>query len=166
MSTRSVFSFLVILSAALAGLAAGQTAGGAKVSFHRQIKPILQKRCQGCHQAASQGGKLILTTFEAFRAGGAAGPGFKHGDPDNSVVMRFISGDPPAMPKNAKPLSKAEVGLFRRWILEGAKNDTPVVRDPISPANPPTYKAAPVVSAIAFSPDGASVAVSGYREVL
>ncbi len=166
MSTRSITAILIVLSFALAGFAAGQATGGTKVSYHRQIKPILQKRCQGCHQAATQGGKLILTTFEAFRAGGAAGPGFKPGEPDNSVVLKFISGDPPAMPKNAKPLSKAEVDLFRRWILEGAKNDTPVVKDPINPANPPTYRAAPVVSAIAFSPDGSTIAVSGYREVL
>src|SRR5688572_3035097 len=166
MSIRTVTSYLLILTVGLAGLAAGQSTSGAKVSFHRQIRPILQKRCQGCHQAATQGGKLILTTFEAIRAGGAAGPTFKPGDPGNSIVMKFISADPPAMPKNAKPLTKAEVDIFRRWIQEGAKNDTPVVKDPISAANPPTYKALPVISAIAFSPDGNSIAVSGYREVL
>ena len=166
MSTRTVTLYLIVFSVALAGFAIGQSVTGAKVSFHRQVKPILQKRCQGCHQAATQGGKLILTTFEAFRAGGAAGPGFKPGDPDNSIVMKFITGDPPAMPKNAKPLSKAEVDLFRRWILEGAKNDTPVVKDPISQANPPKYTAPPVISAIAFSLDGDAIAVSGYREVL
>ena len=155
------------LASAVAGLvASAHTQAPAKVSFHRQIKPILQKRCQGCHQPASQGGKLILTTFEAFRAGGAAGPSFKPGDPDGSVVMRFITGDPPAMPKNAAPLGKADVELFRRWIKEGARNDTPAVRDPISAANPPKYSVAPVISALAFSPDGQTIAMSGYREAL
>lgn len=136
------------------------------VSFHRQIRPILQRRCQGCHQPAVQGGKLILTTYEAFRAGGAAGPGFKPGKPEESVVMRFITGDPPAMPKNAKPLTPAEVALFRRWIEQGAKDDTPAVKDPIDADHPPIYQAPPVISALAYSPDGKTLAVSGFREVV
>src|SRR2546421_2689097 len=124
----------MLLTTALAILVAAVAApqNPAPVSFYRQVKPILQKRCQGCHQPATQGGKLVLTTFEAFRAGGASGPGFKPGDPDASVVVRFISGDPPAMPQNAKPLTKSEVELFRHWITQGAKNDTPTITDPIN----------------------------------
>src|SRR2546423_10898259 len=97
------------------------------VSYYKQIKPILRTRCQGCHQPASQGGKLILTTYEAFKGGGASGPGFKPGQPDDSMTIKLISGSAPSMPKNNKPLSAAEVNLFRRWILEGAKDDSPVV---------------------------------------
>jgi len=160
-------ALLPVLSiAAVFGFAAAPDPQPAKVSFFRQVKPILQKRCQGCHQPASQGGKLVLTTYEAFRAGGAAGPGFKPGEPDSSVVMKFINGNPPAMPKNAKPLAKAEVDLIRRWILEGARNDTPAVKDPINAANPPIYRSAPVIPALSYSPDGETIAVAGYREVL
>jgi hypothetical protein len=143
--------------------AQGQTT---PVSYYQQIKPILQKRCQGCHQPASQGGKLILTTYEAFRAGGDNGAGFVPGNPDQSVVMRYITGNPPAMPKGGKPLSASEVALFRRWIVEGAKNDTPLVKDPIRPDSPPVYKDPPVISALAYAPNGETLAVSGYRETL
>jgi WD40 repeat protein len=113
-----------------------------------------------------QGGKLILTTFEAFRAGGSSGPSYKPGDPDNSILVKFISGAAPSMPKNQKPLESHQVELIRRWIAEGAKNDTPAIKDPIDPKHPPVYTAPPVISALAYSPDGNTIAVSGYREVL
>ena len=35
----------------------------------------------------------------------------------------------PAMPQNMEPLSAEEVELFRRWILEGAHDDTPAEVD-------------------------------------
>lgn len=80
--------------------------------------------------------------------------------------MRYIVGSPPNMPKNNKPLELAEVDLIRKWIAEGAKNDTPVIKDPIDQQHPPVYASAPVISALAYSPDGKTIAVSGYREVL
>ena len=157
---------LVVWTAGPALAAAGRGQAGPPVSFHRQIRPILQRKCQGCHQPVSQGGKLILTSYEAFRAGGAAGPAFKPGKPDESVVMRLIAGPNPSMPKNQPALPRAEVELFRRWILEGARDDTPTVRDPIGPGRPPAYTRPPVIPAVAWSPDGSLLAVAGYREVL
>ncbi len=138
----------------------------APVSYYRQIRPIIRTRCQGCHQPSSQGGKMIMTSYEGFRAGGASGAGFKPGDPDGSIVVRLIGGPVPSMPKNAKPLQKAEVELFRRWIIEGAKNDSPTIKDPIDAAHPPIYRKAPVIPALAYSPNGNVLAVSAYREVL
>jgi WD40 repeat protein len=144
------------------GFAQAQT----PVSFYREVRPILRKRCQGCHQPANQGGKLVLTNYSAFKAGGAGGVSFVPGKPQDSILMRFITGDPPAMPKNQRPLPKSEVEVIRRWIAEGAKNDTPVIKDPIDQDHPPTYSTPPVVSALAYSPDGSQLAVSGFREVL
>ena len=30
------------------------------VSFYRQVRPVLQRNCTGCHQPAKAGGKLLL----------------------------------------------------------------------------------------------------------
>src|SRR5205807_4097175 len=109
---------------------------------------------------------LILTTYEAFKGGGASGPGFKPGQPDDSMTIKLISGSAPSMPKNNKPLSAAEVDLFRRWIVEGAKDDSPVIKDPIDAEHPPVYQQPPVISALAYSADGQTLAVSSYRDVL
>ena len=70
------------------------------------------------------------------------------------------------MPKEGDALSKAEVALFTRWIVEGARDDTPTNANSFKLAAPPTYVKAPVISALAFSPDGQHLAVSGYHEVL
>src|SRR2546425_1162529 len=154
---------VTLLAAAVGG--AGQAPAGT-VSYYKQVRPILQKRCQGCHQPLSQGGKLILTSYEAFKAGGTTGPGFKPGDPDGSLTVRFVSGPTANMPKNAKPLEPKEVELIKTGIAEGAKNDTPEIKDPIDAEHPPIYRHAPVISAIAYSTDGTTLAVSGYRETL
>jgi hypothetical protein len=41
---------------------AAQTTTAKSVSFHNDVHPILQRKCQGCHQPAKPNGKLILTT--------------------------------------------------------------------------------------------------------
>lgn len=137
------------------------------VSFYRQVRPVLQRHCTGCHQPAKAGGKLVLTSYAAAKAGGEQGLGFEAGKPDASLLIEFISGDKPAMPKNAPPLTKDQVSAISRWIAEGAKDDTPdEVQDTISPENPPVYHNAPVISAMAYSPDGQFIAISGFREIL
>ena len=78
------------------------------VSFYRQVRPVLQRNCTGCHQPAKAGGKLVLTTYAATKAGGEQGMGFEPGKPDDSLLIEFISGEKPAMPKNAPPLSKEQ----------------------------------------------------------
>lgn len=137
------------------------------VSFYRQVRPILQRHCTGCHQPAKAGGKLVLTSYAGTKAGGEQGPGFEAGKPDDSILIEFISGEKPAMPKNAPPLTKDQTDAISRWIAEGAKDDTPdEVQDTISPENPPVYHSAPLISALAYSPDGQLIAISGFREIL
>lgn len=142
-------------------------APAAPVSFYRQIRPILQRACTGCHQPAKAGGKLQLTTFELSRAGGEQGALWTAGNPDESLLIDVVTGDTPSMPKGAPPLNKDQVELLRRWIAEGANDDTPAeVQDTITPENPPVYHSPPVISALAYSPDGQYLAVSGFREIL
>ncbi len=159
-------SLLALLAVTAAAYCQTPKSGPQPVSYYREIRPILQKRCQGCHQPVSQGGKLITTTYEAFKAGGSGGAAYKPGKPEDSAVMRYITGNPPAMPKGQKPLEPAQVETIRRWIAEGATNDTPIIKDPIDAGHPPAYASAPVIIALAYSPDGNTLAVAGFREVL
>ncbi len=144
----------------------GARANAAPVSYHKQIWPILQTKCQGCHQPAAPGGKLVVISFADFLKGGEHGASFVVGKPDGSLVMDYLTGKKTLMPKGGPALPPAEIALFRRWIAEGAKDDTPAVIDPISAAHPPVYASPPVITALAFSPDGQTLAVSGYRETL
>jgi hypothetical protein len=145
---------------------AGPTKLAAPVSYHKQIWPILQAKCQGCHQPAAPGGKLVVISFADFQKGGEHGVPFQPGKPAASPVLDYLTGLKTLMPKGGPPLPAADIALFRRWIAEGAKDDTPAVKDPIDAAHPPTYTAPPVITALAYSPDSSTLAVSGYREVL
>jgi WD40 repeat protein len=137
------------------------------VSFYRQVRPILQRSCSGCHQQAKRGGKLLLTSYEGLKAGGENGPAFVPGKPDDSLVVQYVSGAKPEMPKNGDPLKPVQVELISKWIKEGAKDDTPAsVQDPVTAENPPKYSSPPVIPALAYSPDGSLLAIAGFHEVL
>ncbi len=158
------FGLLAILS--IADLCAQQP--GAEVSYFREIRPIIQRTCQGCHQPAMKSAALDLTRYEGFAAGGSKGPAFKAGAPQESVVVAYLKGErQPRMPLGSAPLPDDQIELFRRWIASGAKDDTPPeARETVALDKPPVYHQAPVITALAYSPDGSVVAVSVYREVL
>ncbi len=136
------------------------------VSFHQQVHPILQRRCQGCHQPSLATGKLVVTTYEVLSKGGEHGPVIKPGKPEESRLYTMVIGNPPKMPKGLPPLSADETDIIRRWIAEGAKDDTPVEKDPIDQEHPPVYHKPPVITSLTYSPDGKTLAVSGFHEML
>lgn len=134
------------------------------VSYYRQIKPIFNSNCNACHKPEKDKGKLDMTTFSSLMKGGKHGQELTPGDPGKSKLIEMISGDDPEMPKDADPLSKEQVSLIEQWIKQGAKDDTP---PPGSlQISTPIYTVPPVISAMAFSPDGSMLAVSGYHEIL
>lgn len=150
-----IFPGLLLLLAANAGAAP---------SFFRDVQPILQKKCQGCHQPASKTSGLDLTTFEGFQKGGQRGPAFVAEHPDESLFIRYVTGAlQPRMPMGAPALPDADVALLREWIRAGAKNDSPVESTEVKT---PIYLQPSVITALRFSPDGSEIAVSGNGEVL
>ena len=102
-------------------LAGAQTA----VSFHEQVLPILERRCQICHQREKGQAELSLASHKGLLDGGKSGPAVVPGDSDESLLVKQISGEKPAMPQAGEPLAPDELELIRRWITEGAKDDTP-----------------------------------------
>jgi WD40 repeat protein len=133
-------------------------------SYYREIQPILQKYCIGCHQPALKSSGLDLTTFDGLRAGGKHGAAFVDRSPADSLIVRYMTGETkPSMPFGAPPLSKADIDLIREWIKAGAADDSPRQSDS---SEPMVYHQPPVITALRFSPDGKVLAVSGNREVL
>ena len=66
------------------------------------------------------------------------------------------------MPKSKPPLAEHEVELIRRWIAEGAKDDTPAdAKQHVDAEHPPLYPRLPVVSSLDYSPDGRWLAAVG-----
>ena len=143
----------------------------AKVSYFKQIRPIFQEHCQGCHQPAKRSGGFVMMTVAEMQKGGESGePAFMPGNADKSMLISQIvpdGNDPPAMPKGQEPLKPEEVELIRKWVTEGAIDDTPSMPETVvDKDHPPVYSLPPVITSLEFSPDGSLLAASGYHEVL
>ena len=89
--------------------------------FANESRPILERRCVGCHSEANPKGKLTLANAAGLRRGGEGGPAIEPGQPDESLLVEKIVGSKPAMPKNAVPLAAGEIEAIRRWIESGAR---------------------------------------------
>jgi hypothetical protein len=63
---------------------------------------------------------LSLTTANGLAQGGESGPAIVAGKPDDSLLVELISGEKPAMPQKAKPLSLEDAATIREWIAAGA----------------------------------------------
>jgi mono/diheme cytochrome c family protein len=149
---------------------ADEPASSDKVSYHRDIRPVMQARCQGCHQPAKRGGDYVMTDYAALLKGGESGdPAVVPGKPGESYLVDLITpaAGEVSMPKGGKPLDEAEIELIRRWIAHGAADDTPKSAQPrFDMDHPPVYAAPPVITSLDYSPDGKLLAVSGYHEVV
>ena len=141
-----------------------------QVSYYRQIRPLFQAKCQGCHQPAKKLGEYLMTSFDELLAGGESGDAaIVPGKPDESYLVDLITvvDGQAEMPKKGKPLTEVEVQQVRRWIAQGAQNDTPAnARIVYSVDNPPPYTRPPVINSLDYSPEGKLLAVSGFHEVL
>jgi len=134
------------------------------LEFTRDIRPILDKNCTSCHQPALKQADLDLTTYARFQAGGKRGPAFVAGSPEQSLVMQFITAAlKPSMPLGQPPLAANDVATVRDWISAGARDDSP---SEMASSEAAVYHQPPVITALRFSPDGTTLAVSGNREVL
>lgn len=90
------------------------------VSFERSVKPILAERCQMCHQDSNRSGKLSVARYEHLVAAEAIKPG----KPDASPLLQAVTGDKPRMPKVGAPLTPDQIAVIRRWIEQGARDDS------------------------------------------
>jgi WD40 repeat protein len=158
------FSLATSCVAAISLLSVPLLLGAAEPSYYRDVRPILNRSCTSCHQPAVKSSGLDLTTYAGFQAGGARGPAFVAGSPEESLAVKFITGAmKPSMPLSGPALPAADIDMIRGWIKSGAKDDSPLET---TSAEPTVYHQPPVITSLRFSPDGKFLAVGGNREIL
>src|SRR5262249_18978604 len=95
-----------------------------KVGFNRDIRPIFNRSCIGCHGGVRGAGDCSVQFREdALMPAKSGRLAIVPGSPDESELIRRIN--LPAengehMPKRGTALTAAEKSLFTRWIEEGA----------------------------------------------
>ncbi|HUF63100.1 MAG TPA: DUF1549 domain-containing protein [Verrucomicrobiales bacterium] len=140
-----------------------------RVSYYEEIRPVFQAHCHGCHQPAKAKGGFVMTAVDQLVKGGDTGVAVTPQDPDGSFLVEQITpvDGHAEMPSGEEALSSVDIEKVRRWIAEGAIDDTPEnARERITMENPPDYLVPPVITALDYSPDGSLLAVSGFHEVL
>ena len=116
----------IAAAAAILFAAASLALGADPPDFVRDIRPLLERSCAGCHsgEEAKSGLRLDIRA-EAFRGGDGHGPAIVAGKGAESPLVRFSRGDEPEMqmpPANATVprLSPEEVSILAAWIDAGA----------------------------------------------
>ena len=169
-SFATLFLVLALRSLPLVGAEPPPSASQAKVSYYREIRPVLQANCQGCHQPAKAKGGYAMMDFKRLLAGGDnEGAAIVPGHPDKSSLLKMVTPQDGEvrMPKGKTPLLETEVALIRSWIEQGAADDTPAdASRHYDSEQPPLYSRPPVVTSLDFSPNGELLAIAGFHEVL
>jgi ankyrin repeat protein len=102
---------------------------GEKVDFARQIKPLQERSCVGCHGGAKPRSHFRLDGRDALLQGGDSGAAaVVPGHSDKSLLIDYVSGKAPEleMPPRAvrekfPALKPDEIALLRAWIDQGAE---------------------------------------------
>ncbi len=109
---HALFGVLVAPVVAIAGT----------TDFGRDIQPIFEARCYGCHSGETPQGEFRLDSREhAFGGGGSGVPAIVPGASANSLLYRYVAGlGKIVMPPVEPYLTAEQIEQIRKWIDEGA----------------------------------------------
>jgi mono/diheme cytochrome c family protein len=97
-----------------------------KVSFTRDIFPILRDTCWECHGSKDPDSDLRAISVETLLKGGEKnGPAVIPGKPDDSPIVKYVRGiKHPQMPKEEPTITADQLHAIRQWIAAGAVDDS------------------------------------------
>ena len=142
-------------------------------SFARAIMPVFAKYCISCHAGGVKMGSLDLESFDTLMKGGHRGAVIVPGKSGESRLYQMLTGAAkPVMPMDGSKLAAGEIELIRNWIDAGARGPAAgeVVPKPSeTQAKVPVIKpknAVPAqIYALAYSPDGRTIAAGEFQQV-
>jgi len=96
----------------------------ARKLYAEHVQPILERRCQACHNVGAKQGGLDLTTRAGLLQGGTQGPGVIPGNAKDSLLYKLITHQQqPHMPLQGEKLPDEKSALIGLWIDLGAHYD-------------------------------------------
>ena len=98
-----------------------------KVSYQRDVAPIIENKCIGCHLPPNGAGYvqsgLSMETYDALMKGTIYGPVIIPGDRQHSVLNMVVEGRLNASMRAPYPLTPEEIAIFGQWVEQGAYNN-------------------------------------------
>jgi mono/diheme cytochrome c family protein len=92
-------------------------------TFSGQVLPILQAKCQICHNASTTLGGWDASSYESVTTTGENGPVVIAGDAKNSILARRIQGINTGVMPPSGSLPQEEIQAILDWITAGAKDN-------------------------------------------
>ncbi len=83
-------------------------------TYSGAVKPVMDKKCVGCHNPANLGGNIDISTYSTIKI--VALNGKLYGSVAHQTGYS-------SMPKNSAKLSDCEIRQFQKWISAGALNN-------------------------------------------
>jgi uncharacterized membrane protein len=104
------------------------------IVFDHLVMPVLEKKCNSCHNESKSKGELIMTDKVSLLNGGKTGKLFEMGKPEESLMIQRLSlpmEDEDHMPPSGKPqLSPEEKQLLELWVKNEADFEMKVLALP------------------------------------
>ena len=143
-----------------------------KISFNRDIRPLLSENCFACHgpDASSREADLRLDRQDSALENGA----IVSGDPDNSELIARItsSDDATVMPPrdSNRRLESQQIELLKQWIREGAQWEAhwaflPPSKSPLPTVNSAAWVRNPIDHFVLAKLEEAGLEPNGQEEL-
>lgn len=124
---RFFSSFSLIMLVMLLFGAGAQEKSKAKLTYAKDVGPMIKKYCLPCHLAENENPSgLALDNYETLAKGGNHGKTVVAGKPDESNLYLKLLPNPPfgkQMARNRQKLTEEEVKIVYDWIAQGAKKE-------------------------------------------
>jgi hypothetical protein len=160
------------LAATLLTLAAAVSIAQAapRVDYNRQVEPLLERYCVGCHAHDEPDGGLDLESYQGLLAGGESGLAITPGVRSSSRLLLQLAGqlEPTMPPEGEQRPTPAEIETLATWIEQGASGPSgpvPLKRKLRVPHIDAQADVSLPVTAIAMAPDGQLQAVARFRQI-
>jgi cytochrome c553 len=92
-------------------------------TFSGQVLPILQTKCQICHNSSTTLGGWDASSYESVMTTGNNVPVIIAGDVQHSLLAQLLQGTNGKFMPPMGALPQEEIQVILEWIAAGAKND-------------------------------------------
>jgi hypothetical protein len=90
------------------------------VDFARDVRPVLEKNCIGCHNPKLSMSGLSLASREALVKGGRRGPAIASGNAADSALLKAIRHEGNLQMPPGRKLAPEDIAKLEEWVRAGA----------------------------------------------